>query len=88
MDIELQQQLESEALMKLLLMLLGVILAQVSLIIAFHTSHIIVSVLLLFASVLMIFGGLPKYDIIIGVMVRVAILIHRTEFEVVKETKY
>ena len=34
----------------------------VSLIIAFHTSHIIVSVLLLFASVLMIFEGLPKYD--------------------------
>jgi uncharacterized membrane protein len=48
--------------MRLLLMLLGVIMAQVSLIIAFHTSHIIVSVLLLFASVLMIFEGLPKYD--------------------------
>jgi len=52
--------MESEALMKLLLMLLGVMLAQVSLIIAFHTSHLIVSVLLLFLSVTMIFEGLPK----------------------------
>jgi uncharacterized membrane protein len=43
-------------------MLLGVMLAQVSLIIAFHTSHLIVSVLLLFASIMMIFEGLPKYD--------------------------
>jgi len=48
--------------MKLLLMLLGVAMAQVSLIIAFHTSHLIVSVLLLFASIMMIFEGLPKYD--------------------------
>jgi len=48
--------------MKLLLMLLGVMLAQVSLIIAFHTSHIIVSVLLLFLSIAMIFGGLPRYE--------------------------
>jgi len=54
--------MESEALMKLLLVLLGVIMAQVSLIIAFHTSHLIVSVLLLFLSVAMIFGGLPKYE--------------------------
>ena len=54
--------MESEALMKLLLMLLGVVLAQVSLIIAFHTSHLIVSVLLLFLSVVMIFGGLPRYE--------------------------
>jgi TRAP-type C4-dicarboxylate transport system permease small subunit len=54
---------ESEALMKLLLILLGIIMAQVSLIIAFHTSHLIVSVLLLFLSVMMIFGGLPKYDL-------------------------
>ena len=49
--------------MKLLLMLLGVIMAQVSLIIALHTSHLIVSVLLLFLSIVMIFGGLPKYDL-------------------------
>ena len=49
--------------MKLLLMLLGVIMAQVSLIIAFHTSHLNVSVLLLFLSVTMIFGGLPRYDL-------------------------
>ena len=49
--------------MKLLLMLLGVIMAQVSLIIAFHTSYLIVSVLLLFLSIVMIFGGLPKYDL-------------------------
>ena len=48
--------------MKLLLMLLGVMLAQVSLIIAFHTSHIIVSVLLLFLSITMIFGGLPNHE--------------------------
>jgi hypothetical protein len=54
--------MESEALMKLLLMLLGVAMAQVSLIIAFHTSHLIVSVLLLFLSVVMIFGGLPRYE--------------------------
>jgi len=54
--------MESEALMKLVLMLLGVMLAQVSLIIAFHTSHLIVSVLLLFLSVVMIFGGLPRYE--------------------------
>jgi len=53
---------ESEALMKLFLMLLGVIMAQVSLIIAFHTSHLIVSILLLFLSVAMIFGGLPRYE--------------------------
>ena len=48
--------------MRLLLMLLGVAMAQVSLIIAFHTSHLTVSVLLLFLSVMMIFGGLPKYE--------------------------
>jgi uncharacterized membrane protein len=48
--------------MKLLLMLLGVMLAQVSLIIAFHTSHMIVSLLLLFLSIAMIFGGLPRYE--------------------------
>ena len=48
--------------MRLLMMLLGVVLAQVSLIIAFHTSHLIVSVLLLFLSVVMIFGGLPRYE--------------------------
>ena len=48
--------------MRLLLMLLGVVMAQVSLVIAFHTSHLIVSILLLFMSVLMIFEGLPKYD--------------------------
>ena len=52
--------MESEALMRLLLMLLGVVMAQVSLIIAFHTSHLIVSILLLFMSVLMIFEGLPN----------------------------
>ena len=48
--------------MKLLLMLLGVAMAQVSLIIAFHTSHLIVSILLLFMSVLMIFEGLPHHE--------------------------
>jgi len=48
--------------MKLFLMLLGVIMAQVSLIIAFHTSHLIVSVLLLFASIMMIFEGLPNHE--------------------------
>jgi len=47
--------------MRLLLMLLGVVLAQVSLIIAFHTSHMVVSVLL-FLSVTMIFGGLPDHE--------------------------
>ena len=54
--------MESEVLMRLLLMLLGVVMAQVSLVIAFHTSHLIVSILLLFMSVLMIFEGLPKYE--------------------------
>jgi putative Mn2+ efflux pump MntP len=48
--------------MKLFLMLMGVVMAQISLIIAFHTSHIIVSVLLLFLSIMMIFEGLPKYN--------------------------
>ena len=48
--------------MKLLLVLLGVVLAQVSLIIAFHTSHMTVSILLLFLSVSMIFGGLPNHE--------------------------
>jgi len=48
--------------MKLLLILLGVVLAQVSLIIAFHTSHMTVSILLLFLSVSMIFEGLPNYE--------------------------
>jgi uncharacterized membrane protein len=48
--------------MKLLLLLLGVVMAQLSLIIAFHTSHLIVSVLLLFLSITMIFGGLPRYE--------------------------
>jgi len=54
--------LESEVLMRLLLMLLGVVMAQVSLVIAFHTSHLIVSILLLFMSVLMIFEGLPNAE--------------------------
>ncbi len=49
--------------MKILLILLGVAMAQVSLIVAFHTSHIIISILLLFLSIVMIFQGLPKYDI-------------------------
>jgi putative Mn2+ efflux pump MntP len=48
--------------MRLLLMLLGLMVAHVSLIIAFHTSHLIVSVLLLFLGVTMIFGGLPDYE--------------------------
>ena len=48
--------------MRLFLMLMGVVMAQVSLIIAFHTSHFVVSILLLFLSVMMIFEGLPKYD--------------------------
>jgi len=48
--------------MRLLLMLLGIVMAQVSLIIAFHTSHLIVSILLLFLSITMIFGGLPRYE--------------------------
>jgi len=43
--------------MKLILVLLGVMLAQVSLIIGLHTSHLIVSVLLLFLSIAMI---IPK----------------------------
>jgi uncharacterized membrane protein len=49
--------------MKLLLLLLGVAMAQVSLIIAFHTSHMTVSILLLFLSITMIFGGLPNHDV-------------------------
>jgi len=49
--------------MKLLLLLLGVAIAQVSLIIAFHTSHMTVSILLLFLSITMIFGGLPNHDV-------------------------
>ena len=48
--------------MRLRLMLLGVVMAQVSLVIAFHTSHLIVSILLLFMSVLMIFEGLPNAE--------------------------
>ena len=51
-----------DALMKLLLILLGVMLAQVILIIALHTSHLLVSLLLLFLSVVIIFGGLPRYE--------------------------
>ncbi len=47
--------------MKLILMLLGVVMAQISLIIALHTSHQVVSILLFFMSVMMIFEGLPKY---------------------------
>jgi len=47
--------------MKLLLMLLGVAMAQISLIIALHTSHQVVSILLFFMSVMMIFEGLPNY---------------------------
>ena len=49
--------------MKLLLLLLGVAMAQVSFIIALHTSHLIVSILLLFLSITMIFGGLPNHDV-------------------------
>jgi uncharacterized membrane protein len=60
--IELKQ-INKEDKMKILLMLLGVAMAQVSLIVAFHTSHIIISILLLFLSIVMIFQGLPKYDI-------------------------
>jgi len=48
--------------MRLILMLLGVMLAQVSLIIGLHTSHTTVSVLLFFLSITMIFGGLPRYE--------------------------
>ena len=48
--------------MKLLLLLLGVVMAQISLIIAFHTSHLIISILLFFLSVMMIFEGLPNYE--------------------------
>ena len=47
--------------MKILLMLLGVATAQISLIIALHTSHLIVSILLFFLGVMMIFEGLPNY---------------------------
>ncbi len=47
--------------MKLILMLLGVVMAQISLIIALHTSHQVVSILLFFMSVMMIFEGLPNY---------------------------
>ena len=47
--------------MKLLLVLLGVAMAQISLIIALHTSHQVVSILLFFMSVMMIFEGLPNY---------------------------
>lgn len=46
--------------MRLLLVLLGVAMAQVSLIIALHTSHQVVSILLFFMSVMMIFEGLPN----------------------------
>jgi uncharacterized membrane protein len=47
--------------MKLLLVLLGIAMAQISLIIALHTSHQVVSILLFFMSVMMIFEGLPNY---------------------------
>ena len=56
------KQINKEDKMKILLMLLGVAMAQVSLIVAFHTSHIIISILLLFLSIVMIFQGLPKYN--------------------------
>ena len=48
--------------MKLLLLLLGVVMAQISLIIALHTSHLIISILLFFLGVMMIFEGLPNYE--------------------------
>jgi len=48
--------------MRLLMMLLGIIIAQVSLIIAFHTSHLILSILMLFMSVMMIIEGLPNAE--------------------------
>ncbi len=48
--------------MRLLMMLLGIIIAQVSLVIAFHTSHLILSILMLFMSVMMIIEGLPNAE--------------------------
>ncbi|BCV03432.1 MAG: hypothetical protein CM15mV67_020 [uncultured marine virus] len=58
-----RKNLESEALMKLLfLKLLGLILwPQVSLIIAFHTSHLIVSVLFFF-KINNDIWGYPKHE--------------------------
>jgi len=47
---------------KILLMILGVATAQISLIIALLTSHLIISILLFFLGVMMIFEGLPKYE--------------------------
>tara|TARA_A100000172_G_scaffold69642_1_gene49763 strand:+ start:154 stop:309 length:156 start_codon:yes stop_codon:yes gene_type:complete len=47
--------------MRILLVLLGIAMTQISLIIALHTSHQVVSILLFFMSVMMIFEGLPNY---------------------------
>jgi len=50
--------------MRLLLMLLGVVMAQVSLVIAFHTSHLIVSILLLFVLLLLVTP--LQYKVLLG----------------------
>jgi len=53
---------ESEALMKLLMLLTGLILAQLGVITFIHSTHYVIAILLLFGGIMSIFEGLPKHE--------------------------
>ena len=54
--------MESEALMKLLMLLTGVILAQLGIITFIHSTHYVIGILLLFGGIMSALEGLPNYD--------------------------
>ncbi len=58
--------MESEALMetiaRLTMLLVGFLLTFLALIVTLHSSHYVISVLLFFGGVTIMFGGLPRYD--------------------------
>jgi uncharacterized membrane protein len=68
MVIELHQIVESEALMngeliaRLLMVLTGFILAMLGVIVFIHGEHYEVGILISFAGICSIFGGLPTYE--------------------------
>ena len=54
--------MESEALMKLLMILVGLILAHLGVITFMNSSHYLIGLLLLFGGVMSIFEGLPNHE--------------------------
>ena len=51
-----------EVLFRLAMVLVGFLLAFLSLITMIHSSHYVLAVILLFGGVLIMFEGLPKYE--------------------------